>query len=217
MPRVLAPVPTYGPNMTNADLTTSRRALLSGALGLGGVAALAPAGSAGATPIPDDPSSFFFLKMAGVEGDADDERHAKEIELLTWGFGVVSSVDALGSTTGAAPGKSKPDPFTFVARTSKASPRLFELVATGKRVKQAVLTARRMGAQPVEYLTVTLREVRVTSYQVAPGEVDGFPLDVVRLEYAAIIHTVRSQAPDGSIGSVVSYGFDFAENRAIPL
>jgi len=203
--------------MTNIDVSTSRRALLSGALGMGGIAALAPAGAAGAAPIPQDPSSDFFLRINGVEGESRDKAHPKEIELLTWSFGVSSAVDPFSATGGAAPAKSKPSPLTFVSRTSKASPRLFQLVATGKGVKEAVLTARRMGEQPVEYLTIRLEELRVTSYQVAPGEVDGYPLEVVQLEYVRMIHSYRAQALDGSLDSAVTYGFDFAANKPIPL
>ena len=200
--------------MTDIDLSTSRRALLSGALGLGGLAALAPAGHAMGAPVPTDPSSDFFLKLDGVEGESTDDVHAKEIELLTWAFGVTSSASPLVSGGGSA-GKSKPTDLTFVSRTSKASPKLYQLVCTGKRVKQAVLSARRSGEQPQEYLTVTLSNVLVTSYQVAPGESDGYPIDVVRLDYAKIVYSYRSQNQDGTSGSVVTFGFDFAANKSI--
>lgn len=203
--------------MADIDVSTSRRALLSGALGLGGMAAFASGGPAAAVPIPEDSSSEFFLKLDGVEGESRDKDFARQIEVLSWSFGTSSSVDPILTSGGAAPGKSKPTQLTFVARTSKASPKLFQLVATGKRVKQGVLTARRMGAEPVAYLEVTLQDVRVTSYQVAPGEVDGHPLDVVQVEYARLIHSHRTQSPDGSLGPAVTFGFDFAANKAIPL
>ncbi len=200
--------------MTNIDLSTSRRALLSGALGLGGLAAMAPTGQAFAAPVPVDPSSDFFLKIAGVEGESSDEMHQKEIDLLTWSFGVTSSASPL-TTGGGASGKSKPTDFTFVAPTSKASPKLYQLVCTGKRVKSVVLTARRSGEVPQEYLTVTMNDALVTSYQVAPGETDGYPLDVVRLDYAKITYSYRPQNRDGSPGTAITFGFDFAANKAI--
>ena len=200
--------------MTDIDVSTSRRALLSGALGLGGLAALAPAGHAMGAPVPTDPSSDFFLKIDGVEGESADEAHTKEIELLTWAFGVTSSASPLVSGGGGA-GKSKPTDFTFVSRTSKASPKLYQLTCTGKHVKSAVLAAQRLGDVPQQYLTVTMSDLLVTSYQVAPGETDGYPIDVVRLDYAKIVYSYRPQNRDGSTGSPVTFGFDFAANKSI--
>src|SRR5687768_14563399 len=111
--------------MTDPDLATSRRVLLSSALGLGGLAALSAAGPASAAPIPVESNSDFYLDIAGVEGESTDEVHSKEIELLTWSFGVSTAADPLASG-GAGAGKSKPTDFAFVARTSKASPKLYQ-------------------------------------------------------------------------------------------
>lgn len=200
--------------MADIDTATSRRALLSGALGLGGLAALAPAGQAMGAPIPVDPSSDFFLKLDGVEGESLDSLHPKEIDLLTWSFGVTSSASPLVTSGGAGAGKSKPTEFTFVARTSKASPKLYQLVCTGKHLKSAVLSATRRGDARQTYLTVTMNDVLVTSYRVAPGESDGFPIDVAQLDYAKIVYTYRRQKPDGSLDTPVTFGFDFAANKS---
>lgn len=84
-------------------------------------------------------------------------------------------------------------------------------------MREAVLTARTIGEQPLESLTITLQEVRVTSYQVAPGEIDGYPLEVVQPEYVRMIHSYRAQRLDGSLESAFTFGFDFATNKPIPL
>jgi type VI secretion system secreted protein Hcp len=133
---------------------------------------------------------------------------------LTWAFGVTSSSSPL-LTGGAGAGKSKPSDFTFVARTTLASPKLYQLVCQGKHLKQAVLSAVKRGETPQQYLTVTMSDLIVTSYQVAPGESDGYPLDVVRLDYAKILYSYRQQKADGSLGTPVAFGFDFAANKAI--
>jgi type VI secretion system secreted protein Hcp len=183
-------------------------------LGLGGLAALAPGGAAMGAPIPTDPSSDFYLKLDGVEGESTAELHPNELELLTWAFGVSSSASPLVSGGGGA-GKSKPTDLVFVSYISKASPKLYQLVCTGKHVKTAVLSAVKIGDSRQQYLTVTMSDVLVTSYQVAPGESDGVPLDVVHLDYAKISYSYRPQRNDGSIGDPITFGFDFAANKAI--
>lgn len=195
------------------DTSTSRRALLSGALGVGGLAALAPAGQAAETPVPVDPSSVFFLKLDGVKGESTDEAHPGEIALLTWGIGVSTSASPL-TTSGAGAGKSKPSDLTFVARTSIASPKLYQLVCTGKHLKSAVLSVLHSGGGG-QYLTITLTDVIVTAYRVAPGESDGFPIDVADLSYAKVTYSYRPQLPNGSLGQAVVFGFDFAGNKSV--
>ncbi len=195
------------------DTSTSRRALLSGALGVGGLAALAPHAAA-AAPVPSDPNSAFFLDVDGIPGDATTAKYEGQIELLTWAFGVKSSVDPLATTRGAAPGKSKPADFVLVARAGKASPKLFGLVCTGRRVRNAVLSVVRYGEMPFEYLSVRLDDLRVTSYDVAPNESDGYPLDVVHLEYAKVTYSYTEQK-DGSVGGTTTYGYDFGANKPI--
>ena len=195
------------------DTSTSRRALLSGALGVGGLAALTSAGPASAATIPVDPSSSYFLKLAGIGGEATDRGHENEIKLLTWSFGVTNKGSASGGGSGA--GKPKPADFVFVARTSKASPKLYQSVCTGKHLKSAVLSVVGGGETPIQYLSVTFENVQVTSYQVAPGETDGYPLDVAHLGYAKITYSYRPQNPDGSPGQAVTFGFDFAAGKPI--
>jgi type VI secretion system secreted protein Hcp len=205
--------------MTPTESTASRRALLSGALGLGGLgslAAFAPAAIAASPPVPEDPSSAYFLKLDGVKGDSRDQAHAGEIDLLTWGTGVSTAADPLSTSGGAGAGKSKPQPFTFVARTGSASPKLFQLVCTGKHVKTAVLSVRRFSGDTVQqYLTVTLQDVVVSSYEIAPGEVDGYPIDVGQLDFAKITISYRPQLPTGQLGEPITFGFDFAANKPI--
>src|SRR5690242_16801206 len=172
--------------------TTTRRTLLAGTLGgtaLGGLV-LGSDDAIAAVSVPSDPTSDFFLTIDGIAGESLDRAFPKSIEVLDWSWGVSSAVSP--AHPGGGTGKSRPSPFTFVARTSVASPKLFLSCAKGTHLKKAVLNARRtQGPQP--YLTITLKDVLVTSYRVAPAPVDAFPLDVVDLEYAAVTITYTPQ------------------------
>jgi type VI secretion system secreted protein Hcp len=194
--------------------TASRRTLLAGTLGgsaLGGLV-LASSDAAEAITIPTDPSSDFFLAIDGIPGDSLDARLPKTIEVLDWSWGVSSAISP--TNTGGGAGKSKPRPFTFVARTSSASPKLFLACAKGTHIPSATLTARRVGDLPFVYLTIKLQNLFVTSYQVAPAPTDAYPLDVAQLEYGAVTITYTPQKQDGSAGAKVTAGFDFIKNLA---
>ncbi len=195
------------------DHGTSRRTLLAGTLGtsaLGGLV-LASGDSAQAVEIPSDPTSFYFLAVDGIPGESLDPQFPNTIEVLDWSWGVTSSISP--TNTGSGAGKSKPTPFTFVSRTSVATPKLFLACATGKHIKNAVLHARKTGlAKP--FLTIKLDNVFVTSCQVAPAPTDAYPLDVVRLEYGAVTISYLQQSPAGGRGNLVEAGFNFLKNKA---
>jgi type VI secretion system secreted protein Hcp len=193
----------------------SRRALLAGALGVGTLGALAPGlgAEAAGVPIPTTPGDY-FLQIDGMPGESLDDRHRDWIEPLTFSWGVSSSVNPLATQSGPPPSKSNPVDFTFVAHTSRASPRLFLACARGARINNVRLEVVKAGAQPLAFLTVHLQDVRVASFNQAPGD-DGAPLDVVRLRYVKVTNTYRPQRPDGSLGTAVVAGFDYAANAVI--
>ena len=52
----------------------------------------------------------------GVQGDSTDASFPKSIEVLDWSWGVTTATSPTNTARGA--GKSKPQPFTFVAHNS---------------------------------------------------------------------------------------------------
>src|SRR4051794_30618388 len=199
-------------NMTDAVAT--RRALLTGALGAGTLGALAPGlGADAAAPLPTTPGDY-FLRIDGMPGESLDERHADWIDLLTFSWGVSSSVNPLVTAPGPVAARSTPADFAFVARTSRASPRLFLACARGTKINNVVLEVVKPGPAQVVFLKVLLQDVRVASFNEAPGD-DGLPLDVVRLRYVKLTNTYVPQLPDGRPGTPVVAGFDFAANTAL--
>ncbi|WP_395690125.1 Hcp family type VI secretion system effector [Nocardioides sp.] len=192
------------------DLSASRRMLLAGALGMGGAGALAGSAAAAGPTIPDDPRVRFYLTVSGVDGESTAENHPKAIELLTWSFGVTHTVSQSGGGGGA--GKPTPADFVFVSTMSKASPKLYLAACTGRHLKSATLEVVSFGEGETPTQTVVLTDVQVHSYQVAPGEVDGYPIEVGRLTYAKISLTEYVQSGDGSVHPV-TVGFDFKANR----
>jgi type VI secretion system secreted protein Hcp len=196
------------------DAVATRRALLAGALGVGTLGALAPGlATDAAAPIPTTPGDY-FLRVDGIPGESLDDRHPDWIELLTFSWGVSSSVTPLVPLNGPPASKSTPVDFSFVAFTSSASPKLFLACARGTRINNVLLEVVKAGAARTVFLKVLLQNVRVASFNEAPGD-DGRPLDVVRLRYATLTDTYVPQAPDGRPLPAIVGGFDFAANAVV--
>ena len=88
--------------------------------------------------------------------------------------------------------------------------------ASGKHIKGAVLTARRGGKTQVEFLTIRLEDVLVSSYQTTAGGGDeSGPLDSISLSFSKIQVEYRETKPDGSLGAPVKFGWDLEKNVSV--
>ena len=157
----------------------------------------------------------YFLDIEGVPGESLDAKHKDEIDVESWSWGATQVVGTIGGGGGSA-GRVSIQDFNFVARTSKASPLLFLSCASGKHLETAVLTARKSGGQQVEFLTLTLTDVLVSSYQTAGSETaDTVPMDQVSLNFTKIKFEYKVQNPDGTLGAPISAGWDIKANTKI--
>lgn len=101
-----------------------------------------------------------FLKVEGVTGEAGDADHKGEIDVVSWNWSLQSSFSA---ATGQAKGKVRMSELQVVKRVDQASPTLMSFLNTNKLIKSAKLTVRKAGKVPLEYYTIELDEVRITS------------------------------------------------------
>ena len=138
----------------------------------------------------------YFLKIDGIEGESADAKHKGEIEIQSFSWGATQTgTGAVGGGGGA--GRVQIQDFHFVAQSSKASPKLFLACATGEHIKKAVLSGRKAGGRDQqEFLTFTLTDVLVSSYQIGdgtqesrqelkiqPGPTDQFSLNFSKIEF----------------------------------
>src|SRR3954471_17502597 len=149
----------------------------------------------------------YFLRIDGIAGESTDAKHQGEIAVQTFLWGETQSAPPLGGGGGA--GKLSAGPLIVTARASKASPPLLLACATGQHLKSAVLSARRAGGGKgqFEFLTISLNDVLITSFEVN-ATADGGPMDEVSLAFAQIVVEYREQKPDGSAGTVARAGWD---------
>jgi type VI secretion system secreted protein Hcp len=157
-----------------------------------------------------------FLKIDGIQGESTDAKHADEIDILSYTWGESQPAVAGSGGGGAVAGRVTMQDFHFAMRVNKASPKLFLACANGARIKNAILTVRRSGANPVEFLKWTLTDVAVASYQTAAAASSGdLPTDQVSLRFTKIETEYTPVKPDGSLGVPIKEGWDLTTNRAV--
>lgn len=156
----------------------------------------------------------YFLKLDGISGDSADAKHKGEIDVLSFSFGETQAAGG-GAAGGGGAGKVEMSDFSFVAGTSRASPQLFQHCAEGRHIKQGLLTLRRSGRAPQEYLKIKLQDVLVSAYSIGGQESEGNPTDAFSLSFTTISIDFAAQKPDGSLDVPVHGGWDLARNTKI--
>ena len=106
-----------------------------------------------------------YLKIDGVDGEAQDKDHQNEIEILSFSMGV-SNLGSGDVGTGSGSSRASLSDLSVMKRVDKASPGLFINCCTGKHFDTATLSVRKAGGDaPVEYLKYDLTEVYISSVQ----------------------------------------------------
>jgi type VI secretion system secreted protein Hcp len=155
----------------------------------------------------------YFLKIDGIPGESIDSKHKDEIDVEAWSWGETNPVPH-GGGTGAGAGRVQMQDFNFTTRLSKASPNLMLACASGKHLGSAVLSGRRAGKAQGDFLTFSLSDVLVSSYQTGGAEAgDVIPFDSVSLNFSKIQIEYKEQKADGSLGASIKVGWDAKQNK----
>jgi type VI secretion system secreted protein Hcp len=156
----------------------------------------------------------YFLKIGDIKGESADDRHKDEIDVESWSWGEVQP--ASPASSGAAVGKVQMQDFQFAMKTSRASPSLLVACATGEHFSKAVLSGRKAGKSPGDFLVITLTDVHVTSFQTGDSRSsDPVLLDRLTLGYGTVEYEYRLQKPDGTLDAPIKVGWDRKANRRV--
>jgi len=155
----------------------------------------------------------YFLKIDGIEGESEDAKHPKEIQILSFSFG--ESQAGSFATGGGGSGKVQMQDFHFVMNINKASPKLFLACADGEHIPNAVLTARKAGKDQQEYLTIKFSDLLVSSYQNSGSFGDNsLPTDSISLNFAKIEYEYKPQDSKGALGAAVKVKYDLKQMKS---
>lgn len=143
-----------------------------------------------------------FLKLDDVKGESKDSKHKEEIDILAWSWGMSQSGSThLGSGGGA--GKVAVQDLSLTKYVDKASPNLVKFCCNGKHFKEGLLTVRKAGEKPVEYIKITMKEVIISSVSTGGSGGEDRLTENVTLNFADFKLEYTPQKDDGSAGSAI--------------
>ena len=151
----------------------------------------------------------YFLKIDGIEGESEDEKHGGQIDVESWSWGATQA-GTMAAGGGGGAGKVNMQDFHFTMKVNKASPKLMLSCAQGKHIPSVTFVARKAGEKQQEFMTYKLSDVLISSYQTgAAGEI---PTDQVSLNFAKIEFEYQTQDKSGKVGKPVIVGYDVKKN-----
>jgi type VI secretion system secreted protein Hcp len=155
----------------------------------------------------------WFLKIDGIRGDSVDDRHAGEIDVLAWSWGVSQPKNAGPGRGGAGAGKADTGALTITTGVGRATPELFLSCVSGRHLSKVVLTGRKSGGKPIEFLLITFTDVQVSSVDLQGDTAANLPTHDLTLSFGQVSITHRAQRPDGSADEPVTASWDIRRNR----
>lgn len=173
-----------------------------------------------------------FLMPNGIKGESTDSKHTGAIELdsFYWGTTQLSTVGS--QTVGAGGGRAKAGDLYFRARPSSASPLFFQYCTSGKPIDKVMLYIRKAGGSQIDYLTITLENVLVSShrinlgfnvehnpsgpnFEIAAGSAaadDWVVWEYGSLSYGKLTFQYNVQQKDGTQGAATVKFWDYTQN-----
>ena len=148
-----------------------------------------------------------FLMVKGartgvIKGEAQDEGHKSEIDVLSWSWGMQAKVSLGG---GLATGKANVQELKIVKKIDSATTPLMSALRTNEQIQKAVLTVRKAGKSQLEFFKITIENGRVISHNVTGGDEQGGHgvLERVSFSFNKISVQYTPQGKDGAgLGSM---------------
>jgi len=154
--------------------------------------------------------SDIFLKLDGIDGESQDQAHKNEIEVESYSMGVVNA----GAGGGAGAGKAMVNDAHFTWKVNKASPNVFIACCAGRPIATATITVRKAGETPLEYETIKLTGVFVSSFSKATHNDGEIGMESVSLTFSKVEYTYKPQTKAGAADAAITKSYDVKANKA---
>ena len=152
-----------------------------------------------------------FIKIGALAGESVDKKHPGDIDVLAWSWGVSNS-GSTHSGSGSGAGKANVQDISFTKYIDKSTPDLMLAACNGKHFDKAVLVVRKAGETPLEYLTITMTEVIVTSLSTGGSGGEDRLTENVTLNFGKVKVDYVEQTKTGGGGAKPSMNWDIAAN-----
>lgn len=144
-----------------------------------------------------------FLKVDGVTGESTAEKHRGEMDVLAWSWG--QSTGAARTGRGTLPAACIQD-LSLTKYIDSASPALITNSLVGQVAPTAVLVIRKGGERPLDFLTLTMRNVTVAAYNTGGSGGEDRLTENVTLHFESMQGRYQRQNSDGSpVGDPITF------------
>lgn len=154
-----------------------------------------------------------FLKLDGIKGESKDSKHKDEIHIESFSWGL-SQTGAHGSGGGGGAGKVSVHDISVTKFLDKASCDIMAAVCGGKHIPSGLITVRKAGDKPLEYLKIKLTDILISGYQTA-GHGSDLLTENLTLNFAKFNVEYQEQKPDGSGSPAGQVGWDVKANTKV--
>jgi len=152
----------------------------------------------------------FFLKLDGIKGESKDAKHKDEIHIESFSWGM-SQTGAHGAAGGGGAGKVSVHDISVTKFVDKSSADLMLACCNGKHIKEGLITARKAGEKPLEYLKIKLEDILISGVQ-SHGHGGDNLSENVTINFAKFHVEYQEQKPDGSGQPGGQMGWDVKAN-----
>jgi type VI secretion system secreted protein Hcp len=152
-----------------------------------------------------------FLKLDGIKGESQDHKHAGEIHIESWSWGM-SQTGAHGVGGGGGAGKVSVHDISITKFTDKATAALMLHCCNGKHIPNGLVTVRKAGEKPLEYLKIKLQDIIISGVQTAGHHNDQITENLT-LNFAKFHVEYTEQKNDGSGSPGGEMGWDVKANQ----
>ena len=153
------------------------------------------------------------LFLTGIDGESMIDGHEDEIDVLS-----LSSIISNPNNSIVDRGRGEPviiEPLLITKYVDEASPYLFLAVLNGVVIQEAILTVRKAGENPVDYLIIKMSNVRIKDLS-NDGEGGADRLtEKVTLVFSNICYAYTPQKDDGSPDATITKCWNVETNREI--
>jgi type VI secretion system secreted protein Hcp len=155
-----------------------------------------------------------FFKIGDLKGESVDDKHKGEIDVLAWSWGLSQSGTTHMATGGGA-GKVNVQDISFTKYVDKSSPNLIQYCCNGKHFADALLTVRKAGENPLEYLKITIKDPMIAAVTTGGSGGEDRLTENVTLNFAEFKVEYTPQKKDGTGDAAVTVGWNIAENKKV--
>lgn len=156
-----------------------------------------------------------FLKLSNdFKGESQDAKHKDEFDILAWSWGVSNS----GTTHmggGGGSGKANFQDMSLTKYVDSGSHALLKAVSTGMHIDTATLVVRKAGGTPLEYITMEMSEVLVTSVSTGGSGGEDRLTENITLNFAKFKYIYKAQDAKGVGLPDKTYSYDIAKNKTV--